>query len=118
MVVQDTSVELFIVVPNRLLFPLTDTSLVRFTGALWETPKLPIARQHCRDNYRYQDDNATPNHAWVILNFLQQGNVIKLEQPARSLDCNPIEHIWDELGRAITSMDNLPRNVGELNHAP
>ena len=69
------------------------------------------------DNYRYQDDNATPHRARVVLDFLQQGNVTKMEQPPRSPDCNPIEHLWDELGRAISSMDNPPQNVDELRQA-
>ena len=37
-----------------------------------------------------------------------------MEQPARSPDCNLIEHIWDELGRVITGMDNPLQNLGEL----
>ena len=37
-----------------------------------------------------------------------------MEQPPRSPDCNPIEHLWDELGRAISSMDNPPQNLDEL----
>ena len=69
------------------------------------------------DNYRYQDDNATPHCARVVLDFLQQGNVTKMEQPPRSPDCNPIEHLWDDLGRAISSMDNPPQNLDELRQA-
>ena len=65
----------------------------------------------------YQDDNATPHHARVVLNILQPSNVTRMEQPARSPDCNPIEHIWDELGSAIPSMDNPPQNLGELRQA-
>ena len=71
----------------------------------------PFARHYFRDNYRYQDDNATPHPARVVLDFLQQGNVTKMEQPPRSPDCNPIEHLWDELGWAISSMDNPPQNL-------
>ena len=35
-------------------------------------------------------------------------------KPARLPDCKPIEHILGELGCAISSMDNLPQNLGEL----
>ena len=52
--------------------------------------------------------------AQVVLDLLQQGNVTTLEQPERSPDCNNTEHIWDELDRAITSLDNLRQNLGEL----
>ena len=78
---------------------------------------MPFARHYFGDNYRYQDDNATPHRARVVLDFLQQGNVTKMEQPPRSPDCNPIEHLWDELGRAISSMDNPPQNLDELRQA-
>ena len=69
---------------------------------------VPSARQHFGDNYRYQDNNATPHRARVVT---------KMEEPERSPDCNPIKHIWDELGRAITSMDNPSQNLDELRQA-
>ena len=37
-----------------------------------------------------------------------------MEQPARPPDCNLIEHIWDELGRAIIIMDNPPVYLSDL----
>ena len=43
---------------------------------------VPFAWQHFGDNYRYQDDSATPHRAWVVLDFLQQDNATKMEQPA------------------------------------
>ena len=78
---------------------------------------MPFARHYFGDNYRYQDDNATPHRARVVLDFLHQGNVTKMEQPPRSPDCNPIKHLWDELGRAISSMDNPLQNLDELRQA-
>ena len=47
---------------------------------------VPFTRQHFGDNNLYQDDNATPHCARIVLEFLQQG---KMEQPARLPDCNP-----------------------------
>ena len=76
-----------------------------------------FARQHFEDNSQYQDDNAASHHARVVIDFLQPGNVNKMKQPVRSLDCNPIEHIWNELDRAITSMDSPPQSLGELRQA-
>ena len=89
---------------------------VLYRGILQNT-LVPFARHYFGDNYRYQDDNATPHRARVVLDFLQQGNVTKMEQPPRSPDCNPIEHLWDELGRAISSMDNPPQNLDERRQA-
>ena len=84
---------------------------------LWNT-LVPFSSQHFGDNYRYQDDNATPHCAQVVLDFLQQGNITKMEQPPRSPDCNPMEHIWDKLGRAIIIIDNPAQNLGELRQCP
>ena len=89
---------------------------VLYRGILQNT-LVPFARHYFGDNYHYQDDNATPHRARVVLDFLQQGNVTKMEQPPRSPDCNLIEHPWDELGRAISSMDNPPQNLDELRQA-
>ena len=55
---------------------------------------VPFARQHFGDNCCYQHDNTRPHHARVVLDFLHHGNISKMEQPARSPDCNPMEHIW------------------------
>ena len=74
---------------------------------IWQNTLVPFARHYLGDNYHCQDDNTTPHRARVVLDFLQQGNVTKMEQPPRSPDCNPIEYLLDELGRAISSMDNL-----------
>ena len=101
---------------SHLVLPDGYLTGVLYRGILQNTLG-PFARHYFGDNYRYQDDNATPHRARVVLDFLQQGNVTKMEQPPRSPDCNPIEHLWDELGRAICSMDNPPQNLDELRQA-
>ena len=116
-VVRSTYGELSTIAPNPLLCSLTDIPLVCSIGAILQYTLVPFARHYFGNNYRYQDDNATPHRARVVLDFLQQGNVTKMEQPPRSPDCNPIEHLWDELGRAISSMDNPPQNLDELRQA-
>ena len=37
-----------------------------------------------------------------------------MEQPAESPDCNPIEYLWDELGRAVNNMDHPQQNLDQL----
>ena len=101
---------------SPLVLPDGYLTAVLYRGILRNT-LVPFARHYFGDNYHYQDGNATPHRAKVVLDFLQQGNVTKMDQPPISPDCNPIEHLWDELGRAISSMDNPPQNLDELRQA-
>ena len=78
---------------------------------------LPFARQHFGDNFGFQDDNTKPHHFRVVTDYLQQGDINKMDQPAQSSDCIPIEHLCDELGRAINNMDHPPHNLHELPQA-
>ena len=45
-------------------------SSVLYRGILQNT-LVPFARHYFGDSYRYQDDNATPHRARLVLNFLQ-----------------------------------------------
>ena len=46
--------------------------------------------------------------------FLQDKNVSVLPWSAKSLDLNPIEHVWDLLDRRLRARAIPPRNVREL----
>lgn len=61
-------------------------------------------------------DNARPHTARLTRNFLEQNNVRVLPWPASSPDMNPIEHIWDELGRKVRSR-HIINNVRDLTEA-
>ena len=58
-------------------------------------------------------DNARPHVARICRQFLNRNNVNVLSWPAVSSDMNPIEHIWDYLGRKVRTSRNLnnPRDL-------
>ena len=61
-------------------------------------------------------DNARPHVARICRQFLNRNNVNVLPWPAVSPDMNPIEHIWDYLGRKVRARGNV-HNLRDLEHA-
>ena len=61
-------------------------------------------------------DNARPHVARICRQLLDRNNVNVLPWPAVSPDMNPIEHIWDYLGRKVRARGN-EHNLGDLENA-
>ena len=78
---------------------------------------LPWARAQFQANFVLVQDNAPPHRAHNTGNFLRNQDVEVMDWPALSPDMNPIEHIWDRMGRVIRDMDNPPLNVADLRDA-
>ncbi|GFY09217.1 transposable element Tcb2 transposase [Trichonephila clavipes] len=47
------------------------------------------------------DDNCRPHHANLVEDFLIEEGIVRMEWSACSPDMNPIEHVWDVLGRRV-----------------
>ncbi|GFS74846.1 transposable element Tc3 transposase [Trichonephila clavipes] len=60
------------------------------------------------------DDNAPCHRAVLIDDFLEMENIQRMSWPANSPDLNPIEHVWDMLGRQIAALSHPPSSVTEL----
>ena len=58
-------------------------------------------------------DNARPHVARIRRQFLNRNNVIE-PWPVVSPDMNPIENIWDYLGRKVRARGNI-HNLRDLN---
>jgi hypothetical protein len=78
---------------------------------------LPFARATFQDNFVLIQDNATPHRARRTMQLLDEEEVHVMDWPPVSPDMNPIEHVWDYIGRQIRSMDNPPTSVDTLRQA-
>ena len=59
---------------------------------------VPFARRH-GPGFIFQDDNARPHRARIVLDHIQRRGIQTLPWPAMSPNLSPIEHVWDILGR-------------------
>lgn len=69
------------------------------------------------DNFLLMQDNARPHVAHIVNEYLEEVGVETLNWPARSPDINPIEHIWDVLGRQLRKTRPPPMTLGEVQEA-
>jgi transposase len=82
----------------------------------------PVVVPHF-DNYPlatrpvYMDNNARPHHLREVTAYLQSEVVTSVPWPVMSPDLNPIEHIWDMLGRRIQAREPHVQNIRQLEAA-
>ncbi|GFV22837.1 transposable element Tcb1 transposase [Trichonephila clavipes] len=69
-----------------------------------------ILEQHVRlfrgamgAEFLFMDDNARPHRANIVDECLQSEDITRMDWPAYSPYLNPIEHVWDMLGRRIAA---------------
>lgn len=88
----------------------------RYVNEVLEPHLIPFMRAHPAVSI-FQQDNARPHTARLTTNFLEEQNIELLPWCSCSPDLNPIEQLWDELGRRVSARDNPPVNAQTLRAA-
>ncbi|GFW38835.1 transposable element Tcb2 transposase [Trichonephila clavipes] len=60
------------------------------------------------------DDNAPCHRTLAAEQLLESEDIERMDWPARSPDLNPIEHVWDFLGRRLAARTLPPVTIREL----
>ena len=66
------------------------------------------------NNFLLMHDNARPHVARIVNEYLHEVNIRTLNWPPRSPDLNPIEHLWDIIGRALRQHQPPPANLQDI----
>ena len=69
------------------------------------------------DRPMFMDDNARLHRARIVQHLLQQEAAHTITWPAMSPDMNPIQHVWDFIGRTINQRNPKCQNIDELRAA-
>jgi transposase len=65
------------------------------------------------ENFLFMDDNARPHMARIVVRYLEQVGIRLLAWPANSPDLNPIEHVWDFLGKRVRRRQLRPETLND-----
>ncbi|GFT99247.1 transposable element Tcb2 transposase [Trichonephila clavipes] len=70
------------------------------------------------DDFILMDNNCRPpDRANLVEDFLFEEGIVRMEWPACSPDMNPIQHVWDALGRRVAGRQPYPQTLQELEKA-
>ncbi|GFV51754.1 transposable element Tcb2 transposase [Trichonephila clavipes] len=77
-------------------------------------PHVRLFRGAVGDKFVFMDDNATCHRTRVVQDCLDSEGIQRLIWPGRSPDLNPIENVWDALGRQVAGRNYPPTNKNTL----
>ncbi|GBM21751.1 hypothetical protein AVEN_118279-1 [Araneus ventricosus] len=79
---------------------------VRYRDKILE-PYVRLFRGAVGPEFILMDDNTRQHRALLVDEFLESGDIRRMDWSVRSPDLNPIEYVWDALGRASATRNPL-----------
>ncbi|GFU34333.1 transposable element Tc3 transposase [Trichonephila clavipes] len=77
-------------------------------------PHVRLFRGAVGDKFVFMDDNAACHRTLAVQDCLESEGIQRLVWPARFPDLNPIENVWDDLGRQVAGRNYPPTNKNTL----
>ncbi|GFY26761.1 transposable element Tc3 transposase [Trichonephila clavipes] len=77
-------------------------------------PYVRLFRDAMGLQFLFMDDNAPWHHTVAAEQLLESEDIERMDCPARSQDLNPIEPVWDFLGRRLAACTLPPVTIREL----
>ncbi|GFX79030.1 transposable element Tcb1 transposase [Trichonephila clavipes] len=77
-------------------------------------PHVRLFRGAVGDKFVFMDDNAACHRTLTVQDCLDSEGIQRLVWSARSPDLNPIENVWDALGRQVAGRNYPPTNKNTL----
>ncbi|GFW34612.1 transposable element Tcb1 transposase [Trichonephila clavipes] len=77
-------------------------------------PHVHLFRGAVGDKFAFMDDNSTCPRTLAVQDCLDSESIQRLIWPARSPDLNPIENVWDALGRQVAGRKYPPTTKNTL----
>ncbi|GFX86698.1 transposable element Tcb2 transposase [Trichonephila clavipes] len=77
-------------------------------------PHVRLFRGAIGPDFIFMDDNVRPHRTLSVEELLESEDITRMDWPAYSPDLNPIENVWDDLGRCIAARLHHLENTQQL----